>query len=114
MTRVSTKDHGLSVNELQTIATVLANYQQKIDKVCLFGSRAHGQYKAYSDIDLVLYGDLEEREVNRIYTLFDESNLGLGVDVQAYHQIQYKPLKEHIDAMAKTLFTREEIAASTK
>ena len=62
-----------------------------------------------SDIDLVLYGDLEEREVDRIYTLFDESNLGLRVDVQAYQHIQYPPLKRHIDAQAKVLFTRREI-----
>lgn len=109
MKKVTSKEHGLSDAELATINAILAGYRQKIDRACLFGSRACGQYRAYSDIDLVLYGDLEEREVDRIYTLFDESNLGVRVDVQAYRHIQYPPLKRHIDAQAKVLFTRREI-----
>lgn len=109
MKKVSAEDHGLSDAELTTIKAILADYWQKIDKACLFGSRACGQYKTYSDIDLVLYGNLQEREVDRIYTLFDDSSLGLRVDVQAYQHIQYPPLKRHIDTMAKVLFTRQEI-----
>ena len=109
MKKVTSKEHGLSAAELAIINTILAGYRQKIVQACLFGSRACGQYQAYSDIDLVLYGDLEEREVDRIYTLFDESNLGLRVDVQAYRHIQYPPLKRHIDSQAKVLFTRREI-----
>ena len=109
MKKVTSKEHGLSDAELATINAILAGYWQKIDQACLFGSRACGQYKAYSDIDLVLYGDLEEHEVDRIYTLFDESNLGVRVDVRAYRHIQYPPLKRHIDAQAKVLFTRREI-----
>ena len=109
MKKLTAKDHGLSAAELATMNAVLAGYRQKIDKVCLFGSRSCGQYKPYSDIDLVLYGDLEEHEIDRIYTLFDESNLGIRVDVQAYRHIQYPPLKRHVDAMAKILFTRKDI-----
>ena len=109
MKKVTSKEHGLSAAELATINAILAGYRQKIDQACLFGSRACGQYKAYSDIDLVLYGDLEECEVDLIYTLFDESNLGVRVDVQAYRHIQYPLLKRHIDAQAKVLFTRREI-----
>lgn len=111
MNKVSAAEHGLSEAELTTINSILSDYWPKIEKACLFGSRACGQYKTYSDIDLVLYGDLQEREVDRIYTLFDDSSLGLRVDVQAYQHIQYPPLKRHIDAMAKVLFTRQEIKA---
>lgn len=84
MKKVTAEDHGLSDAELTTINAILAAYRRKIDKACLFGSRACGQYKTYSDIDLVLYGNLEECEVDRI--------------------------KRHIDAMAKVLFTRQEIS----
>lgn len=109
MKRADPNDHGLSDRDLRIIAGVLADYRQKIDEVGLFGSRACGQHKDYSDVDLVLYGDLEEREVARIYTLFKESSLGLKVDVHAYHHIEYAPLKERVDDTAKTLFTREQI-----
>ena len=111
MKKITAEDHGLSDAELTTIKAILTGYWPKIEQACLFGSRACGQYKTYSDIDLVLYGNLQEREVDRIYTLFDDSSLGLRVDVQAYQHIQYPPLRRHIDTMAKVLFTRQEIKA---
>ena len=39
MKKLTAKDHGLSAAELATMNAVLAGYRQKIDKVCLFGSR---------------------------------------------------------------------------
>ena len=106
------KDHGLSRNEIQTITKVLIQYWSKIEKVCLFGSRASGEFKDYSDIDIVLFGNIEEETVDRIYTLFDESMLGLSVDVKAYDHINYPPLKRHIENMAKILFTQDELKMS--
>ena len=60
--------HGLSDKELRTIKQVLINYATKIEKVGILGSRANGQYKHYSDIDIVLYGELNQQEINRSYS----------------------------------------------
>jgi len=101
--------HGLSENELSIMLEVLRPYKAKIDKAGIFGSRASDQYKDYSDIDLVLYGVLDQREIDRLNTLFDESNLGLRVDIKNYRDISYPPLKRHIDSSVRILFTKEQL-----
>ena len=102
-------DHGLSTRHLETIKRILAPYSCQINRVALFGSRATGNYRGNSDIDLVLYGDLEEEWVDRLWTMFNESNLPFSVDVKGYELIKYGPLKSHIDQVGKLLFTQGEL-----
>lgn len=102
-------DHGLTPSHLESIREILAPYYNQITRVSIFGSRATGNYRANSDIDLVLYGDLEEPLVNRLWTLFDESNLPFTVDVEGYDLIENAPLKEHIDRVGRKLFTQQEL-----
>jgi predicted nucleotidyltransferase len=102
-------DHLLSPKHLAIIRATLAPYAASIDKVGLFGSRATGAGKSNSDIDLVLYGALDQRTLDEIYTLFAESALPVTVDAQAYNLIEYPPLKAHIDRCAHILFTQEEL-----
>ncbi len=91
------RDHGLTGENRRIIASVLRPYCAGISKVGLFGSRATGTYRDNSDVDLVLYGSLQEADIDRIYTLFLESMLPYGVDVKAYHLISNRRLKDHID-----------------
>ena len=109
MQRATKQDHGLSNRELNIILDVLVPFSSSIDSACLFGSRACGKFKFYSDIDLVLFCNLQEQEIARIFTLLDDSSLGLKVDVIAYHHIHYPPFKRHIDDNAKQLFTHQDI-----
>ena len=54
MTQMVEKDTGLSENIVEAIGeTARKNH---IKKVCLFGSRARGDYDEKSDIDLAAYG----------------------------------------------------------
>lgn len=108
--RISTmSEHGLSARQLDTIAGILARHCPHLERAALFGSRAMGNYQAHSDIDLVLYGDIEAATVDRLWTVFHESALPYKVDVQAFHLVKYPPLKRHIETEAKTLFTQSEI-----
>ncbi len=97
-------DHGLTARQMRVIAETLQPYLDKIAKVGLFGSRATGTWRDNSDIDLVLYGSLDARDVDRLSTLFEEASLPMSVDVSAYHLIDYPPLKAHIDAVMTPLF----------
>ena len=106
-------DHGLSPKQLETIRGILAPYACRITRVALFGSRAMGNYRQNSDVDLVLYGDLEEECVDRLWTLFSESSLPFSVDVKGYELIRYPPLKEHIDRVGRVLFTQGELKHRT-
>jgi uncharacterized protein len=100
-------DHGISTNETNMILEVVKPFIDQIEDVKLFGSRATGKYRVNSDIDLVFYGSLTQRTLDRLYTEFEESYLSKTVDVQAYHLIKNIALKEHIDNNSMPLFKRE-------
>jgi len=102
-------DHGLSESQLQVIRAILAPFAESIESVGLFGSRATGRFRPNSDIDMVLYGPIDEAMQDRIATLFDESPLAVDVDVVAYALIAYPALRAHIDAVMRPLFTRAEL-----
>lgn len=97
-------NHGLSKSQLEIIKNILVPFSQKISRVALFGSRATGLYRPNSDIDLVLYGDIEEKTVDCIWTHFAESSLPVKVDVLAYNLLTYAPLKMHIDNVNRPIF----------
>ena len=102
-------DHGLTHEQLRIIHDILSSYADRIERVGLFGSRAKGTARKNSDIDIVLYGTLDDALIDRLWTLFDESSLVLKVDVNAYDRIAYPPLKAHIDAVMMPLFTQEDL-----
>ena len=96
--------HGLNKRQLGLISEIIKDVAPAVESVALFGSRATGTYKSYSDIDLVLYGKLDEATNDRLWTCFQESSLPFKVDVKAYELIHHPSLKEHIDRFARPLF----------
>jgi len=100
---------GLSDSQRQTIRTILAAFADDIVRVDFFGSRAKGTQRPNSDVDLVLHGLVSEAVIDRLWTLFQESNLPFSVDVKSYEQTQYAPLRAHMDEVRKPLFTHEEL-----
>ncbi len=101
-------NHGLSTKQLNTLRSILLPFSEKIDRVGLFGSRATGLYRPNSDIDLVIYGSLDEKTMDRIFTLLNDSNLPIKIDLQVYDLITYLPLKDHIDNNMLLLFTHDQ------
>lgn len=99
----------LSVSDRNIIHAVLAPYADRIDRAALFGSRATGLARINSDIDLVLYGDLTKADIARIWTLCDDSALSVTVDVVAYTDDLYPPLRRHIDMTAIPLFSQADL-----
>ena len=102
-------NHGLKPRHLESIRDILRENCRSIESVGLFGSRATGNYSETSNIDLVLYGDVSEQVSDRLYTCFLESLLPYKVDIAAYNHVNYSPLKRHIDASARTLYTEEQL-----
>ncbi len=97
-------DHGLSARQLATVRSILEPWANRITAVEVFGSRATGAYRANSDLDLLLHGDLDHRAIDRLWTLFHESNLPFAVDVASYDLTSHEPLREHMDRVRKPLF----------
>lgn len=69
-----------------------------IENVILYGSRATGNFRNSSDIDLTLDGDsVEWQEFLAIEREIDDLLLPWKVDLSLYHQIDNQELREHID-----------------
>lgn len=100
---------GLSSLQRETIRQILSTYGNQIMRVDIFGSRAKGTQRPNSDLDLVLHGVLDDAAIDRLWTLFQESNLPFSVDVKNYAQIRYAPLRAHMDNVCKILFTHEDL-----
>ena len=100
-----------SEHQLRTIERILSQYADDITRADLFGSRAMGSYRANSDIDLVLRGEIGQESVDRLWTLFQESSLPVSVDVTSYELTTYPPLRAHIDKVCKPLFTQRDLKA---
>ena len=73
--KVKMFNHGLSKKQLDILRSILVLFSEKIDYVGLFGSRATGRYRPNSDIDLVIYGPIDEKTTDRLFTLLNDSNL---------------------------------------
>lgn len=104
-------NHGLTPAHLTVIRDILSPWANVIERVAVFGSRATGRYKTYSDIDLVIYGHgIEQKTIDRLWTLFSESSLPYKVDIVAYELINEAPFKAHIDQFNQTLFSAEDLS----
>lgn len=101
--------HGLSDRHMGIIQSVFAPFADRIEKIALFGSRATGAYRNNSDIDMVVHGDIDEKDIARLGAVFGDSSLPFAVDVKAYNSMRYQPLKQHIDAKAKVLLTQRQL-----
>ena len=102
----------VTASELHALATVLAPYADRIERVGVFGSRATGRARANSDIDLVVYGDVDAELEARLWTLFEDSDLPVEVDLAAYSLVRHDGLKRHIDATVATLFETKDLRSA--
>lgn len=105
------KRFGLSEEQQEIIRNILLPYAERLERVGIFGSRAVGTERDNSDVDLVLYGSISESDIDRIWTLFDESALPFKVDVSAYNLVEYVPLKRHIDKVSQPFFHSSDLSA---
>jgi predicted nucleotidyltransferase len=99
----------ISPDQLAWIVRILRPYAEALDHVAVFGSRATGRARSNSDIDLVLYGRLQDADIDRIRTMFEESALSVSVDVLLYSDHLYSPLKRHIDQSAVVLLSSHDL-----
>lgn len=99
-------DMGLSLKQLKLIVEVLEQFEV-INKAMIFGSRAKGTQKNGSDIDLALIAEgLDFRKICQIGSRLDDLDLPYKIDIIDYNGISNRELKEHIDRVGISLFTR--------
>lgn len=96
--------YGLKENTVDSIIKAISSFPQ-VTEIILYGSRAKGNYKAGSDIDLTLKGDLNLQLLNKISLKLDELFLPYTSDLSIFNQIDNPELIDHIKRVGITLYS---------
>ena len=97
---------GLPADAVAAIQQVLAACPA-VEQALLYGSRAKGNYKRGSDIDLTLKGDaLDYHDLLRLLDELDDLLLPYLIDLSIYAQIDNPALREHIDRVGLVFYAR--------
>jgi len=97
---------GLEQRVIDTISAVLEQ-QPKVDKAIVFGSRAMGNHRPGSDIDIALKGaELNAKDVLNLYTALDDQGITYKFDLLNYHTIKEPALIDHIDRVGIEMYSR--------
>ncbi len=97
---------GIKSNDMEKIQMIFRNYSN-VEQVILFGSRAKGNYKTYSDIDIALIGtDLNLTVQQKIENDLDDLLLPYKFDVSIFHKIGNQDLIAHINRVGKLIYSK--------
>ncbi len=99
--------YGLNDATVEKLRSVLASYPQ-IEQAILYGSRAKGNYKNGSDIDLTLQGgdDLTFDVLYEIIQQVDDLLLPYTVDLSIFSTLSDEDLIDHIRRLGVVFYQR--------
>ncbi|MEY4978799.1 MAG: hypothetical protein RLZZ352_1069 [Pseudomonadota bacterium] len=108
---MSTPRFGLSAHTIQQLHRVLMQHPH-VQRAVVYGSRAKGNYRPGSDIDLTLHtapdAQIDHRELANILDEIDELLLPYTVDLSVFDQLSNADLREHIERVGQVLYERGE------
>lgn len=98
---------GLKKNTIRKIQSVFSHYPQ-VEKAILYGSRAKGNHKTGSDIDLTLLGG-EELTLKILYRIMEEIDdllLPYTFDLSLFNDISDADVIEHIQRVGMVFYEK--------
>lgn len=95
---------GLKLKNIDAINDCFAQYPQ-IEQVILYGSRAKGNYKNGSDIDLTIVGDMDYHSLHRLENQLDDLLLPYKIDLSLKNKLTDPDLVEHIERIGKVFYS---------
>ena len=97
---------GLKQKDRNQISSIFERFQD-VDTVIIYGSRAKGNFKPYSDIDITLLGkNLNLTSQQQIENELDDLLLPYKFDVSIMKEISNPELIDHINRVGKTFYKR--------
>lgn len=95
---------GLSQQTISLLHSAFSKFPA-IEKVKIFGSRAMGNFKPGSDIDLAIFAKtLSYNDLLDIELAIEDLELLYKVDLLDYNKIDHQELKDHIDKVGKVFY----------
>lgn len=106
---------GLFEADLQNVISVLTQFPE-VEYASIFGSRAKGNFKNGSDVDIALKGkQLSFMIVARINSILnEETSMPYKFDVLNYETITNNELKEHIDRIGLVIYNKNNSSIPVK
>ena len=102
---------GLPQASVDAIKAVLSRHPGVV-RAAIYGSRAKGNFRHGSDIDLALFGDsLTARELLAIDGAIDDLDLPYTVDLSLFAKIEDAALRSHIERVGQDLYRRAAVEA---
>jgi predicted nucleotidyltransferase len=103
---------GLKEITIEKICGILVKYPQ-VDKAVIYGSRAKGNYKNGSDIDLTLHGgaDLTMNVMYKILHEIDDLLLPYTIDLSIFHDLSDPDFIDHIQRVGLTFYEKEKVVS---
>ena len=99
--------NGLPPETVAAIGGVFARHPE-VDKALLYGSRAKGNYKRGSNIDLILLGArLDLRDLMHLADELDDLLLPYTIDLSLHSQLENPALLDHIERVGKVFYQAE-------
>lgn len=100
-------DFGLKELDLEYIIKTIKSFSE-IEKAAIFGSRAKGNYKPGSDIDIAIYGEKITFDIlSKLHSVLEEqSPMPYFFDIVDYTHLNHKELKEHIERVGCIIYTK--------
>lgn len=99
---------GLDTSTIQKIQSVFEKYPE-IQKVIIYGSRAKGNFREGSDIDITLKGNnLDYSLLSSIERDIDNLNTPYLFDISIWEKLNSISLVDHIDRVGKVFYQVKE------
>jgi proline iminopeptidase len=104
---------GLSAEILNDLRLVFSQFAD-IDRVLIYGSRARGDFRPSSDIDLaVLAPTMGPAEFSKLWTALDDLPIIFRLDVSLHHEVADQQLKHNMLADGVTLYQADANSATS-
>ncbi len=104
--QTETPEFGLSSRALGLLRGLFASYPE-VQRAIVYGSRAIGNYRTGSDIDITLDAPgMESSRFLHLCTATDDLMLPWMIDLSLLSQIDNVALREHINRVGKPLWVR--------
>ncbi|MBQ3691253.1 MAG: nucleotidyltransferase domain-containing protein [Bacteroidales bacterium] len=99
--------YGLTDRELALMDSYFSQIAN-LEKVILYGSRAKGNYKKFSDVDITLLGkEIGVSDLFKLQDLLYESDLPYMYDVSLFKSLTNPDLIDHINRKGIVLWERK-------
>lgn len=95
---------GLTNEEMQRLVAVLST-QLNIERAIVYGSRAKGTNRRFSDVNMALVGkNLSHSDLNQVAMKIDDLLLPYEFDLSLYSSLTNENLIEHIKRVGKVIY----------